>query len=179
MLDRQPIAFFLTYTTIGTWLHGREQGSVDKTHNKVGSLRIQPNAQRQDANEERLSNSKYLLDPPRRKIVLNTLKEVAVHRNWNLLAAHVRSNHVHVLINAIDSPEKLLNDFKAWSSRRLSEAFSEPNVTKRWTRHGSTIYLWTEDQLGDKLKYVIEGQGDPMELYVHPELNSSKNHYHK
>jgi len=173
MIDREPIAYFLTYTTFGTWLHGREQGSVDKDHNQVGSLRIAPNPQRQSANLERLGNAAYQLDAPRRRVVLETIEEVAAHRHWNLLAAHVRSNHVHALINANTSPEKILSDLKAWSSRRLSERFSELDTTKRWTRHGSTLYLWSEDQLAEKLRYVIEDQGDVMELYINPEIDSS------
>jgi hypothetical protein len=41
-MDR-PIAYFITFTTYGTWLHGDERGSVDKGHNRVGTEFIAPN----------------------------------------------------------------------------------------------------------------------------------------
>ncbi|MFN9985069.1 MAG: transposase [Pirellula sp.] len=168
MIDRDPIAYFLTYTTYGTWLHGRDQGSVDRTHNVYSEIRLEPNKQRLEAMSQRCAYPRYQLDATRRYIVLETIKNVVLHRNWVLFAAHIRSNHIHALIRANTTPEKVLVDLKAWSSRQLIEALNEPKELKRWTRHGSTLYLWTEDQLADKLKYVIQDQGEPMELYVNP-----------
>jgi hypothetical protein len=54
------------------------------------------------------------------------------------LAAHVRTNHVHTVIVGEDRPEKMLNAFKAYASRRLNEAGMDTPDRKRWARHGST-----------------------------------------
>src|SRR6185437_12257614 len=40
--------------------------------------------------------------------------------SWNLLAAHVRSNHVHAIVEAEIRPEKILNEFKSYASRELN-----------------------------------------------------------
>lgn len=32
-----PIAYLITFTTYGTWMHGDKRGSVDKRHNRYGS----------------------------------------------------------------------------------------------------------------------------------------------
>ena len=48
----------------------------------------------------RMMEPAYLLDAPRRQIVLNTVKEVCNYRGWVLLAAHVRTNHVHLVMHA-------------------------------------------------------------------------------
>src|SRR6266478_1713782 len=33
----EPVAYFITFTTYGTWLHGRAPGSVDREHNQPGT----------------------------------------------------------------------------------------------------------------------------------------------
>ena len=56
----------------------------------------------------------------------------------------------------------MMRDFKAWSSRRLREAFHESAERNRWTEHGSTRYLWTDDTLREKIAYVLDEQGERM-----------------
>src|SRR3954453_10852135 len=57
-------------------------------------------------------------------------------RGWNLLAAHVRSNHVHTVVEAEAEPERVMNDFKAYASRRINRmSLDEPNRKPR-ARHG-------------------------------------------
>jgi REP element-mobilizing transposase RayT len=107
----------------------------------------------------------YLLDAARRMVVLRTVREVAEHRNWKLWAAHVRTNHVHVVVTAADAPEKVMADLKAWASRRLREAFGEPADRDRWTQHGSTRWVDTEASLAAAITYVVEEQGDEMACF--------------
>ena len=38
--------------------------------------------------------------------------------------------------------------------------------TKRWTRHGSTRYLWKESNVLTAIRYVLYDQGEPMEVFV-------------
>ena len=38
------------------------------------------------------------------------------HRGWNLLGAHVRSNHVHVIVEAEARPERIMNEFKSYAA---------------------------------------------------------------
>jgi hypothetical protein len=33
----EPLAYFITFTTYGAWLHGRKPGSVDRDHNAPGT----------------------------------------------------------------------------------------------------------------------------------------------
>src|SRR5260370_3231348 len=107
--------------------------------------------------DERIAMAKaaYLLDVRRRCIVLNTICEVCRHRGWRLLACHVRTNHVHLVVHADAPPEKIMNDCKAYASRRLNEAGLDDRSRKRWTRHGSTRYLWSEDSVHETVDYVL------------------------
>jgi acetolactate synthase regulatory subunit len=105
-----PIAYFLTFTTYGTWLHGRETGSVDRQHNIYGTPMLAPDPELEQKQRAKMKQPEYRLDENQRTIVLETILEVARHRDWHVWAAHVRSNHVHVVISANVKPEKVLND---------------------------------------------------------------------
>ena len=97
--------------------------------------------------------------------MLKTVREVAKYRGWKLWAVHVRTTHVHVIVTAADTPEKVMADLKAWASRQLREAFAESADRDRWTQHGSTRWVDTEDSLAAAITYVIEEQGEPMACY--------------
>jgi REP element-mobilizing transposase RayT len=159
------LAYFVTFTTYGAWLHGRAPGYVDREHNVAGTPYLPPDANLERQMRSAMRQEPYVLDELRRKIVLRTTKEVAAHRDWKLWAVHIRSNHVHVVITASCHPEKVMVDLKAWCSRRLQEAFDESADRDRWTQHGSTRYLNDENSFNGALKYVIEDQGEAMELY--------------
>jgi REP element-mobilizing transposase RayT len=111
-----------------------------------------------------MKSEPYLLAQASRTVVLDAIREVCTHRGWTLFAAHVRTNHVHAVVEADVRPEEILNDWKAYASRRLN--FVEAAKRPRWARHGSTRWLWKDQDVRDAIKYVAEGQGEPMVLFV-------------
>jgi REP element-mobilizing transposase RayT len=113
-----------------------------------------------------MTQEPYALDHDRREVVLEAVREVALHRGWNLLAAHVRTTHVHIVVQADVPPERVMNDFKAYASRRLDRLGYDPSGQRRWARHGSTRWLWKYQDVVDTLRYVVEAQGEPMALFV-------------
>ena len=58
-----------------------------------------------------------------------------------------------------------MNDLKTAASRWLNKAFPTERNRTRWTRHGSTRYLWTEDEVAYKVDYVLNGQGEPLDRF--------------
>ena len=160
-----PLAYFITFTCYGTWLHGDERGSVDDEHNAPGTPVLQPDSRRCARERDELAGPPYLLDQPRRQVTLDALCEIARRKGWLLHAAHVRSNHVHLVVTAGGPPERVMNDFKTVASRCLNREFLAERNRKRWTRHGSTRYLWTEDAVAEKVYYVLHEQGEPMERF--------------
>ncbi len=34
----------------------------------------------------------------------------------------------------------------------------------RWARHGSTRWLWKDEDVQESIRYVVSGQGGPMEV---------------
>jgi REP element-mobilizing transposase RayT len=160
-----PLAYLITFSCYGAWLHGDARGSVDRRHNEVGSVFLSEDLARRRAEQESLGETPYYLDPARRHLALEAILAIAEQRGWRVQAAHVRSNHVHVVVSADRTPERVMNDFKAFASERLNEAFPEERDRKRWVRHGCTRYLKSEESCHAAIRYVVEGQGEPMAVY--------------
>jgi len=98
------------------------------------------------------------------------LREVCKYRGWGLLAAHVRTNHVHAVVEAEVAPEKVLTDFKAYASRGLNRLGTAGSDRRRWARHGSTRWLWKDEDVREAVRYVVEEQGEPMAVFVAEEI---------
>jgi REP element-mobilizing transposase RayT len=117
-----------------------------------------------------MNQDEYRLDSDDCTAVLVALQDVCFHRGWTLLAAHVRTTHVHVVVDAGVRPERVMNDFKSYSSRGLNRLGNDGVARKRWTRHGSTRWLWKDQDMRDAIQYVVEEQGNPMAVFVSDEL---------
>jgi hypothetical protein len=87
----------------------------------------------------------------------------ALSEGWKLVALHVRTTHVHAIVQGAATPERMLNDFKSYASRRLSSQLDESREIRRWTRHGSTCYLWDAQSVETAVRYVLEEQGSEMQ----------------
>jgi REP element-mobilizing transposase RayT len=163
-----PLAYFLTFTCYGTWLHGRDPGSVDRLHNRFGDPYLPVDPEQEARKRQKLAEAPFDLDPPRRRVTLATIREVSQYRGWYLLAAHVRSNHVHVVVRGQADPDKMLDDYKAYATRRLKEAGFDCDRRRRWTEDGSTRFLWRAEQVEAVVRYVVDEQGERMEVYEAP-----------
>jgi REP element-mobilizing transposase RayT len=113
-----------------------------------------------------MTQEAYEMDEARRLSVLASIREHCEYRRWPLLAVHVRTNHVHVVVDAPVAPEKVLNELKAYASRMLNQAGLDKSDRRRWARHGSTRYLWKREDVEAAIVYVADHQGDPMAMYV-------------
>jgi REP element-mobilizing transposase RayT len=161
----QPLAYFITFSTYGTWLHGESPGSVDREHNEVGTPWLPPDPLRRTQRRERMAQEPYYLDEPRRKIVRDAIAAECRFRRWKLLVLHVRSNHVHLVVTADREPELVMRCCKAQASKCLNQAGFDDSERKRWTTHGSTKYLWDEATIAEKVDYTLNRQGEPMAIH--------------
>ncbi len=155
-----PLAYFLTWTTHGTWLHGDERGSIDKEHNTRGASYVAPNVELQARMRERMKDRTLVLAPDMRGIVERTIRDHCDFRQWELFALNVRSNHVHIVVRCEleVSPESAMSQFKAWSTRRLREGGYVGKESKVWTEHGSTRWIDSQSSLASAIDYVMNHQ---------------------
>lgn len=161
----KPRAYFITFTSYGTHLHGSKNNSVDRNHNQYDTRRIpsQPHLERYEI--ESLKNAVVTFDQNHRQTILKSIISICDYQSWQLFAVHIRTNHVHVVVAADTSPEKILHQFKAYATRHLRQAHPVFANFKIWTRHGSTKYLWDQKSLLSAMSYVIYEQGEPMECW--------------
>ena len=157
--------YLITFTCYGSHLHGDASGSVDRLHNLPGSRTLELRPKRVQAERELMDQLPYLLDGNQRAAVLAAIREVCSQRGWSLLAAHVRTNHVHAVAEAHVRPEKIMNDFKSYASRSLNRLGRDGPGRKRWARHGSTRWLRADDDVRAAVKYVVEEQGEPLSVF--------------
>ena len=154
----KPLAYFISFRTYGTWLRGDERGWQDRRNNKYGS----PFGQRDEGlavrDSERLRHVPTVLTAEAREVVARTIREVCEFRAWELLALNVLSLHAHAVVDAEAPPEQVLSTLKAWATRRLREAGLFDKDTAVWSNHGSTRYLWQEEQVKRACEYALNEQ---------------------
>lgn len=150
--------YFITWTTYGTWLRGDERGWNIELGRGSGEEAPDPIIQNDD--RARLKHPPTVLDASMRAAVDRTIQEVARHRGWTIGAISVRTNHVHVVVEAEATPERVMNDFKSWATRRLREAGLANADQLLWTKHGSTRYLKNSEGIRAAIDYVERFQDE-------------------
>jgi len=160
--DHIPFGYLITFRSYGTWLHGKE-GSVDRSHNSYGTPKLAADGARFRYNRRSLARSPVKLYARQRVLVEQAIRETCEIRKWSLWAINVRTNHVHAVVTASCKPDRVLNAFKANSTRRMREAKCWESERSPWAEGGSKRYLWTEAQLVNAIVYVQEDQGEPLD----------------
>jgi REP element-mobilizing transposase RayT len=161
MQQPRPLAYFLTFTTHGTWLHGDERGSVDRDHNIFGTKLAAANLIREAKNRESMKGTEVVLSSEARAVVDEAIRKTCIVRLWTLHALNVRSNHVHVVVTSDDDAEKTMNDLKAWATRALREGDLVKPDQRVWTRKGSRHKLFTTNAVAAAAHYTLHEQDGP------------------
>ena len=156
--------WFLTFTCYGTHLHGAPTGSYERR--PTGTRPRPPHPGLEAAMRRALAQEPYELTNRHRPLVLEAIQEFALRKGWSLLALHVRTTHLYVVLDAPTSAHQTLISLKAAASQALNLAGLDPPGRRRWTRHGSTRHLQTPAAINAAIHYVAHSQGEPMALYV-------------
>ena len=148
-----PLAFFITWPTYGTWLPGDGRGWIEYHHGwQIPSRNLEQYCR------ACMTEKQCLLSKDERGIVLSQIFETCEHRKWVHFASDCRSNHAHIVIGAANTPPKKIRaDIKAWCTRRLRER-SRPEQENWWAERGSIRYVWNDDSLATVIQYVMEAQ---------------------
>src|ERR1700733_744918 len=159
------MTYLITFTCYDCHMHGDASGSVDRAHHLPGSPLLELNSRRLSAEKRQMDQPPYVMDHTRREAVLDAIVERCSESHWNLFAVHVRTNHLHIVIDADVQPERIMNDLKSYASRCLNRIGLDGLTRKRWTRHGSTRWLWTPESVSAATRYVVDQQGSPMSVF--------------
>ncbi len=155
---RDPVAYFLTWTTYGTWLPGDERGWVAKP----GQFRA-PDLHLQAVSRALLTEEPCVLDSQQRSLVEKTIAQHCSLRGWRLHAVNCRTNHVHVVVTASVHPQIVRDQLKAWCTRKLKELQqssnpAHPKRLKWWSQGGSNRWLNDDESLLGATQYVQDCQ---------------------
>jgi len=157
----EPLAYLITFRSYGTWLHGEERGSIDRrNYHRYGTPDMPANKKLLNDERSELKNGAILLNRAQRELTELAIREVCEHRGYVLHGVNVRTNHVHSVVSASCQPEHVMDSFKAYATRKLRDAGLLGRHVKPWARHGSTPYLWTDEEVQRAIDYVMNGQGD-------------------
>jgi len=157
-----PLAYFISFRTYGTWLHGDKRGSIDRFHNAYRSPYIKPNPNWQKHNKQQLKAPPLILNARARKSVKTAIRETCDIRKWFLQAFNVRTNHAHSVVSANRKGELVLNAFKANATRELRKDGLWTHPFSPWADKGSARKLWNEQSVARAIDYVMNGQGEDL-----------------
>jgi REP element-mobilizing transposase RayT len=158
-----PLAYHLIWTTYGTWLPGDARGWIE-----AGVMGVQaPDPQREEQARASMAEAAVLLTPEQREIVTETIHDHCRIRGWQLHAANVRSNHVHVVVTCACTGEQARDQLKQWTSRRLSDdaGLTTPVARKAgrrhwWTEGGEVRSIDDHRYFDNAVEYVTNMQGE-------------------
>lgn len=154
-----PKAFLFTFTPYGTRLHGDERGSVDRFHNQHGEDFVPPNLSYLTMRRGELAEEPLLITPKMRGVLVDTIEQHCLFRDWHLFSQNVRTNHIHAVISAAGGPGRQLADLKSYLTRALRSDGVIGARKRVWTTGGSTRYLFTDAAVSRACEYVYLGQG--------------------
>jgi REP element-mobilizing transposase RayT len=152
-MHEDPVGYFLTWVTYGTWLPGDTRGWVRYKNGWQLSDPI-----RELEAKARMTEDACILSREERRAVEAQIAETCAHRGWTLHVVNCRSNHVHAVVTAdVADPDKIRIDLKAWATRALKQGF-DSRRQNWWAERGSIRYLNTDDDLESATLYVRDGQ---------------------
>jgi REP element-mobilizing transposase RayT len=148
--------YLITFCCYGHHFPG-QLGSVDARHNQFGS-RLQEPQPLLERWHRSSAGKAFRLTASQRAIVCQAIVAACRYKRWPLLAVHVRSTHVHIVVAGDPKPESMMNALKSYASRAM-------NRRRCWARHGSTRYLWSKESVDAAVIYVLDRQGERMAWY--------------
>jgi REP element-mobilizing transposase RayT len=157
-----PIAWMLTWTTYGTWVHGAPRGSIDRHAKRPVSKFVKPDFKFEALRRSQLKHPPLLIEPDMRKVIREAIEQDCKFRKWHLYALNVRTNHVHVVVPNAAPEDRMLHTLKARPTRALREKRLVARDRRVWTPGGSKTWLLDEEELGNAIHYVLYQQGNPL-----------------
>ena len=149
-----PIAFFITIATYGTWLPGDQRGWIE--NHKGWQL---PDPVRELEAAAKINEDVKILSLHERQIVENQIRQTCAHRKWICHAVNCRTNHMHAVVGAFETPpRKVRADLKAWCTRRLKENALPEKIENWWAERGSIRWVFDDDGLDQVVRYTLDGQ---------------------
>jgi REP element-mobilizing transposase RayT len=143
----EPLAYHISWTCYGQWLHGDPRGFVDRQHHTPGEPYIYDDPHRRSAAANRLAEPPCWLTEDQRHVTQQAIREACAFRNWELSAVNTQPDHVHVVVRA---PGHTGKEVRARLKDRATRALKGANG-----RESGRMHWWTE---GGKVELMLDEQ---------------------
>ena len=142
---RSNHAYFITFRTYGTWLHGDPRRSYSHRYKRI----FEPNESLNNLRKGNLVNPIVTFSEQERAVLFDAIVEIGLSGKYNVFidAVNVRSNHIHILVTPRSdiTMAQLVNIIK----NRLSA------VVKTFPRFQNYQKIWTS-RFSGKIVYSAE-----------------------
>lgn len=161
-------AFFITWTTYGTWLPGDHRGHAsnivgddNRYHRKSTQFGTEHSAGDPKTLQRARSQQKWetvWLTTALAKTCADALLEASNKRSWRILRSAIMRNHLHVVLtgSTLNGPSTS-RILKGVSQARLSDAVGQSRHW--WTRRGSERSISGAHAIQSAMKYVENQDG--------------------
>ena len=147
------IAYFVTWTSYGTWLPGDQRGWNDWHQGWKA-----PDAKLEVYSRSIMTEESIELNSKHRLVVELTIEKHCNIRQWKLWAKNCLTNHVHVVVTALEyDGETVREQLKAWCTRHLKNQFNRARQNW-WTEGGFIREIDNDDDLCAAIQYTLEAQ---------------------
>jgi REP element-mobilizing transposase RayT len=115
--------------------------------------------------EQNAKSRPYVLERQHRKLILETICRTCKTRNWPLLAAHIRTTHLHLILDTPTAPERSLGELKRACTKALRAASLATADDRIWANYSHIRILSSRYAITKAIDYVLNGQGAPMDSH--------------
>jgi REP element-mobilizing transposase RayT len=154
------LAYFITFTCYGTWLHGDDRGSWWRNAQTLREYFVPPDPKLVESMRRRMKHPATSMNGPMRKCVREGIVAHCQFKGWVLHALAVRTNHVHVVVTTTThSIQQVMVAIKARSTLLLREAGHHQPDQPMWTERASKVQLDSQPSFAGAVHYVLHNQG--------------------
>jgi REP element-mobilizing transposase RayT len=171
--------WLVTWTTFGTWLPGARADFVSRIcdehgnhviHNIPGTPYDADMPEQENFARSQMKGPPVCLDRTTADTLIKQFQETARIRGWELEAASVMHNHMHLVVgvDGDPDPQSILETFKSWATRAIKKVRPLPPNGTFWTAKGSKRKRPDDSSFRNAVIYVVRTQPDPLAVCYAP-----------
>jgi REP element-mobilizing transposase RayT len=124
------------------------------------SLQCYGTSRRPDAAPRRRSQPPYILDPRRRQLAIDAVRQACALHGWTLVAVRAQPDAIAVIVAAETAPAVAVQrELRESVSRRLHQAGIDAQHRARWDRAGDTSEtVRTRADLERALRVIVDSR---------------------
>lgn len=175
------LGFHITWGTYGTRLHGDPRGTVDRTHNELGTPVLGFDEHRWEREKSFVKFPPVIFTREQMIFIEDMLPLICERGGWTHITGAAGPDHVHEILQTKNDPETIRRLLKRWLGQELTNRYkSEPDFPRSsepdrppssepgrprsgtwWAECGSIKWIDNERYLKNATRYVTDQRATP------------------